>query len=144
MFETRTLNPMEQRTIKYLPEQITRDDLRPTEQINEGRMRSLAKQIEHNGLWTKPILIEASSMAIMDGHHRFHASKLLGLKRLPCLVLSYDDPNLSVVSWAGGAPFDPARILEAANSGVLLGFKTTKHSFCGDANFLHLPLETLK
>ncbi|MCZ4354149.1 ParB N-terminal domain-containing protein [Roseovarius aestuarii] len=144
MLETAILEAGDPNAPRYATELVRREKVRPTEQINEGRMKSLASKIQREGLWTKPILVEASKMAIMDGHHRFHAASLLGLSKLPCLILTYDDPNLRVVGWAGGAPYDHVRILEAAVSGEMLAFKTTKHSFSGDVAFSNLPLEALR
>ncbi len=104
-------------------------ELKPTEHINPGRMRALAAQIQQMGIWTTPIMVHDHSGVIMDGHHRFHAAHLLQLKQVPCLRLSYDDPNLCVVRWAGGAPFPPRKVLQAGLSGALLDFKTTKHTY---------------
>lgn len=144
MFETPALKCPEPIASEYVAALVDRDELKPTEHINEGRMIALAKHIARQGHWSKPILIDASSRAIMDGHHRFHAAKLLKLAKLPCLMLSYDDPNLRVVSWAGGSPFNPDKILQAAKSGNLLEFKTTKHSFYGQVVFSSQPLEALR
>ena len=144
MFETPVLKRPECAASEYVAALVDRDELKPTEHINEGRMIALAKHIERQGHWSKPILIEESSRAIMDGHHRFHAAKLLKLAKLPCLMLSYDDPNLHVVSWAGGLPFNPDKIMQAAESGNLLDFKTTKHTFSGEIVFSSQPLEALR
>lgn len=101
--------------------------LRPSECVNEGRVESLARKIASDGKWLHPLLVEADNLVVMDGHHRLAASKLLGLSYLPCILLSYQHPLLTVTSWADSRPFDPTKIVEAGISGNLLSFKSTKH-----------------
>lgn len=127
----------------YFARLVPVQDLLPTEEINHGRMQSLAAHIKSANVWTKPLLIEEQSSAIMDGHHRYNVALMLGLKRVPCLCLSYDDPNLSVVAWNGGQPYEVFKILNAAQTGDLLDFKTTKHVFEGKIQFEPTMLEAL-
>ena len=61
---------------------------------------ALVDDIRSAGELRQPILVEAESFAILDGHHRYHAARALGLKRLPAIVISYADPRLSLGSWS--------------------------------------------
>lgn len=101
--------------------------LRRTERHNPPRASRLAMNIAAEGKWTKPLWVESSDLLIMDGHHRLEAAIVLGLVRLPCALLSYDTPGLSVVSWNGNAPFPVADIFAAGRTQSLLPYKTTRH-----------------
>ncbi|WP_292332967.1 ParB N-terminal domain-containing protein [Mesorhizobium sp.] len=101
--------------------------LRPTEEINIERARTLAKMIAEEGRWTRPILVEHRHSVIMDGHHRHFCATALGLSFVPCVLLSYDDPNLHVTYWSDPAPAAVDRIVQAGLSGDLMSFKTTRH-----------------
>jgi hypothetical protein len=101
--------------------------LRRTEQHNPQRASRLAMNIAAEGTWTKPIWVESGDLLIMDGHHRLEAAILLGLVRVPCTLLSYHMPELSVVSWNGNAQFPIADIFAAGRTRSLLPYKTTRH-----------------
>lgn len=101
--------------------------LRRTERHNPQRASRLAENIAAEGKWTNPIWVESGDLLIMDGHHRLEAAALLGLARLPCLLLSYHSPELSVVSWNGNTGFPIADIFAAGRTQALLPYKTTRH-----------------
>lgn len=79
------------------------------------------------GRWTRPILVEHHHLVIMDGHHRHFCATELGLSAVPCVLLSYDDPNLNVTYWSDPIPVSKSRIIQAGVSGNLMKFKTTRH-----------------
>ncbi|MBP0596150.1 ParB N-terminal domain-containing protein [Paraburkholderia sp. LEh10] len=101
--------------------------LRPSEEINAQRAETLAKIIAEDNRWTTPIFVEHRHCIIMDDHHRHSCAKSLGLSVVPCILLSYDDPNLQVTYWASSEPVVADRIIEAGLSGNLMSFKTTRH-----------------
>lgn len=101
--------------------------LRPTEEINLERAGMLAKVIAKEGRWTEPILVERDHSVIMDGHHRHFCAMKLDLSLVPCVLLSYDDPNLDVTYWYDRRPVDVGRIIKAGLSGELMRAKTTRH-----------------
>ncbi|ODV40525.1 hypothetical protein AWV79_06735 [Cupriavidus sp. UYMMa02A] len=72
-------------------------------------------------------LVEHRHFIIMDGHHRHFCAGELGLSRVPCILLSYGDPNLDVTYWANPEPVAIDDIIEAGLSGNLMSFKTTRH-----------------
>ncbi|QXE07238.1 ParB N-terminal domain-containing protein [Paraburkholderia sprentiae WSM5005] len=101
--------------------------LRPSEKINVPRARTLIKLIVEAGQWTTPILVEHRHSIIMDGHHRYFCAMELELSFVPCILLSYDDPNLNVTYWGNPAPAVVDHIIQAGLSGNLMSFKTTRH-----------------
>lgn len=102
--------------------------LRRTERHNPQRASRLAMSIAAEDKWTNPIWIESGELLIMDGHHRLEAAILLGLARLPCALLSYHIPELSVVRWNGNTQFPIADIIAAGRTQSLLPYKTTRHT----------------
>lgn len=111
----------------YTVVKLAVSQLRPSEEINLDHGRTLAEVIAEEGRWTQPILVELRHRVIMDGHHRHFSAKALGLWLVPCVLLSYDDPNLHVTYWSDSAPVDVGKIIHAGLSGHLMNFKTTRH-----------------
>lgn len=101
--------------------------LRPSEKIDIEAARILATKIDENGWWTQPILVEKRHSVIMDGHHRYFCARALGLSFVPCVLLSYEDPNLQVSYWSDASPVAVDRIIQAGLSGDLMSYKTTRH-----------------
>lgn len=101
--------------------------LLPTEEINRDRALTLSNKISADGIWTRPMFIEGDTFAVMDGHHRLFAASQLALEVVPCLLLSYDDPRLSVSYWHKAGAFPVEKILHAARNRKLLPYKTTRH-----------------
>ena len=82
---------------------------------------------------------------ILDGHHRFAAAKLLGLTRLPCLVIKYNSSVVTVTNWNTGEKFDKSKIISDVLTGNLLEHKSTKHTFnCETPIFSALHINELK
>ncbi|MER9339034.1 hypothetical protein NKJ06_34960 [Mesorhizobium sp. M0293] len=119
--------PSAQLNSNYTVVKLPVSQLRPSEKINIERARTLAKMIAEKGRWTRPIFVEYRHSVIMDGHHRLFCAGELGLLSAPCVLLSYDDPNLHVTYWSKPGPVDVESIIQAGLSGDLMGFKTTNH-----------------
>jgi len=119
------------------------EELRPTEEINLDRAMSLSKAISRDSVWTRPLLVELKHSLVMDGHHRLYCAHQLSLRKVPCILLSYEDPRLSVTSWEDEASFDTNRIYEAGLSGKLLGFKSTRHRLDPQIPTCGITLDTL-
>lgn len=111
----------------YAVIKLPTSQLRPTEEINIEDARMLTRVIAKEGCWTQPILVEHHHSVIMDGHHRHFCATALDLSFVPCVLLSYDDPNLEVTYWSDPAPVAVDRIIRAGLSGDLMRYKTTRH-----------------
>ncbi len=104
--------------------------LRASEHINEAAATMLAGTIAGEGRWRAPIPVERRTGLVMDGNHRLRAAGLLALTHVPCILLDYDDPKVSVSDWRTGLPYDVARIFrEVVHGGRRLPYKTTRHVF---------------
>jgi ParB-like nuclease family protein len=115
----------------------------PTEQVDFEKVRQLALTIRLQGHWLVPVPIESRTGLVMDGNHRLHAAKLLGLRRLPCVPLGYDDRRVAVRCWQSGAPFDVERVMSIASRREVLPFKTTRHRFDPPLPKSHIPIALL-
>jgi len=117
--------------------------LRASECVDQDQVLELAKKIQTEGQWTQPIPIDGHSGLVMDGNHRLRVAHLLGLRRLPCIPLSYEDPRVQVRCWKTGQDFERQRLSELARRELLLPFKTTRHSFSPCLPQSEIPLELL-
>ncbi|WP_197338898.1 ParB N-terminal domain-containing protein [Ralstonia solanacearum] len=124
--------------------------LRPTtffkssEEVDADHVRRLADTIRATGLWTTPIPIERETGIVMDGNHRIRAAALLGLHHLPCVLLDYADPRVSVTHWGSGAPFSVAGIRQRiVAERRIFPYKTTRHRFAPALPSTEIPLTML-
>jgi hypothetical protein len=110
------------------------DSLREHESISEEHVRELAKDIRLRGLM-RPIVIDAGSGTILDGHHRFSAFRRLGRKAIPALLLDYFDPRVVLESRAG---VTKEQVVRRAAEGNRYPQKTTKHSIRISSGLIHV------
>ena len=103
--------------------------LQASEQVHPDRVQALAQRIRDEGSWLAPLPIDEATGVVMDGNHRLRAARLLGLRRLPCVLLDYADPRVAVACWHSGRPLDPCEILAALATHELLPPKSTRHRF---------------
>ena len=116
--------------------------LKPTELVHEDRVWRLMRKIRDGGIWRVPILVEATAQAIMDGHHRWTAARRLGLKRVPAVVLTYGDPRLTLSSWNANS-YSPDDVIRAAQTGVPMPQKSTRHILRPGVGIVRVPLSKL-
>lgn len=101
--------------------------IRPNECHYPQHATTLADTILQEQLWRIPIVVERTSLAVMDGHHRLQAACQLRLKYVPCLLLDYD--YVEVGATRQGYLVNPREILRRARAGDLYPPKTTRHRF---------------
>ncbi|MFN4143842.1 ParB N-terminal domain-containing protein [Aestuariivirga sp.] len=100
--------------------------LRPTERVDAAHAGRIAEEMRREGMLRRPLLVERHTLAILDGHHRFHAAQALGLRFISAVLIAYDDPRLTLASWTERS-FTREEVLMAGRSGVLLPAKSTRH-----------------
>jgi len=103
---------------------------RSSEEVDEGDVKRLAAVISRAGIWTTPIPVDSETGIVMDGNHRMRAAALLELSYLPCVLLSYQDPRVTVMHWRTGEPF----CIDSIYRSIMLNkkifpYKTTRHLF---------------
>jgi len=118
--------------------------LRASEMVDEDHVCRLAVAIREAGDWTTPIPVEKQTGIVMDGNHRLRAAAMLGLRYLPCVLLDYRDPRVSVTHWQTGEPFCVRRICKRIlRDQLLFPYKTTRHRFAPMLPRTEIPLSLL-
>lgn len=122
---------------------LSLDLIQETEEHDFIRANQLADAISEFGFWTVPIAIEYSTLAIMDGHHRFSAAKLLNLARVPCVLLDYEKSGVTLQSWRSDWDIDVDDIFLMLKEGKKFPIKTTRHLFSPSIKEMKIPLDLL-
>ncbi len=104
--------------------------LLPHEETDASYRQALKKEMAENR-YVRPIVADRQSGTVLDGHHRLHAARELGLVRIPVVFLDYGDGAIVVESWRAGSPVAKKDVLDRAKEGSLFAPKTTKHMFQG-------------
>ena len=120
---------------------ISIDKLIPIEECINERKRLVTDKIRNDNHWIKPIIIDCDNFLIMDGHHRFEAAKELGLKKIPAILVSYDD--IEIWSLREAEIISKDLIREKALRGSVYPNKTVKHSFPFEIKGCQISLEEL-
>lgn len=103
--------------------------LKPHEHVSWLRVCTLAIQFLRTGIFDHPILIDAESRTILDGHHRHKVALMLGLQRVPCHAVAYlDDESISVTP-RRCIEVSKERVVKCASVGELLPRKSTRHNY---------------
>jgi hypothetical protein len=120
--------------------------LRPHEQTLPWRVEEMVEKIQRNNFFHKPLLVDRSTLTILDGHHRHQASIRLGLKRVPAMVFDYqEDERVVVEARPPAAPesVSKALVMHVAANGLLMEPKSSKHRIHVEIPRLRVPLADL-
>lgn len=117
-------------------------DMLETEETDARHVQNIASRITRAGVWTTPICIERESRAVMDGHHRLAAARLLGLQFIPAKEFTYEQVELKASR--EGYEVSPEEILRRALDRELYPVKTTHHTFPGTPATCLIPLTCLR
>ena len=124
-------------------ELVAVERLRHIEGFSKRRVEWLARKILDEGVWTRPVALDADHGLVLDGQHRMEAAKVLGLQRVPAVRYSYAD--VEVWSLRPNHEFDWKRVTERALAGMPYPYKTVKHRFpAGGLPVTAIALEALR
>lgn len=123
------------------------EKLKPHEKISEKRLAKLNYQLTRERYLKKPLIVENKNYIILDGHHRFHILKNMGLKKVPCYLVDYN--KITVVARRKRFKYVDLKklVYQKVEKGELLPYKTTKHlvKFESDIKFdMNLNCENAK
>ncbi|MDB3870704.1 transcriptional regulator [Euryarchaeota archaeon] len=121
--------------------------LRPHEEILPKKVDQLEKMTHRWNAYTKPLLIDRSTGAILDGHHRFHVAMRLELLCVPCVFIDYlenDMIELDVWPNCGRDDVTKKEVIEAALTGNLFSPKTSRHRLSDHLPPIAVPLSRLR
>ena len=118
-------------------------DLVETEEHDKIEAKELANKILKENFWTVPVVIEVNTNAIMDGHHRLEAAKIMGLSKIPCIKLDYNSNYVRVLSWKTNKTIHINKIMKIIKEGKKFPLKTTRHIFNPAIKEINIPIELL-
>lgn len=117
------------------------DALLPTEEFNEQRVAEVLKMLLDSKIWMSTIAVHDDPHVVMDGHHRLEAAKRLGLRSVPCTLLSYE--QVTVESRRPEIYVSPQEIILRGIGRNLYPEKTTKHVFPSTVLDCRVPIQFL-
>jgi hypothetical protein len=132
---------------------IDLDELREHEQIRPEYLEELKNEILSDGILKMPIAVDRTTYIILDGHHRLHALRRIGCKRIPCILFDYQSAEIEVLPHREGETITKEMIIETALTGRRMPPKTSKHMVMIGGELKHIsiletiiniPLEKLK
>lgn len=122
--------------------------LKPHEQVvSEKHVEDLMQATLGWGAYVLPLLVDRTTGAILDGHHRYHVGKRLGLDRVPAVLVDYmGDAEITVDVWdgCGLTSLTKHQVLAMAKSPHVFPPKTSKHTFTDSLPPISISLKTLK
>lgn len=104
---------------------LSPQQLLPTEEFIEERVLQVTRDIIREGFWLEPILVERTSLVIMDGHHRREFARRHSLLWVPCLLLDYSQVELE--SREAGLDLSPDEVIARGLKRRPYPAKTTRH-----------------
>jgi hypothetical protein len=132
---------------------IDLEALKEHEEIRPVYLEELKNEILSDGILKMPIAVDKKTYIILDGHHRLHALKKIGCKRIPVILFDYQAPEIEVHPHREGETVTKEMIIRTALAGRRMPPKTSKHMILIDGELKHIsvletvinvPLEKLK
>ena len=120
--------------------------LRGHEEVIPDNLAKREKKLLSKGFY-KPIIVDRSSMVILDGHHKWTAAGRLGLTRVPVIMVDYlDDEGVLVDVWpnCGRDSITKNEVLDMGSSGDLFPPKTSRHTLPFEIPSISIPLRELR
>ncbi len=119
--------------------------LRAHEEVMDGHVEYVKELIISYGGFTKPLLVDARTLTVLDGHHRLEVAKSLGLKYVPVLFVDYAKDYVDVRSWRKEFIVSKKLVITASLRNLLLPPKTSRHVLLGITNYsTFISLECLR
>jgi len=128
-------------------------DLKEHEEIRPEYLEQLKNEILSDGILKMPIAVDKETYIILDGHHRLHALKKIGCKRIPVILFDYQSPEIEVIPWREDEMITKEMIIQTALAGRRMPPKTSRHMILIKGELKHIsilekdiniPLEKLK
>jgi hypothetical protein len=132
---------------------IELEELKEHEEIRPDYLEELKNEILSDGILKMPIAVDKTTYIILDGHHRLHALKKIGCKRIPVILFDYQSPEIEVLPYREGETVTKEMIIRTALAGRRMPPKTSKHMIMIKGELKHIsiletviniPLEKLK
>ncbi|GMF20987.1 unnamed protein product [Phytophthora fragariaefolia] len=115
--------------------------------VSWDRVDGLRRATVRWDAYLEPLLVDRSTGAILDGHHRYNVGLQLELKCVPVVLVDYlEDDTITVDVWpkCGRDSLTKLEVIEMSLSDDLFPPKTSRHSFSDDLPPISVPLERLR
>lgn len=124
---------------------VPASEIRPHENFDYRYMIALASDIVVSGLMAKPVVVDAKTRTLLDGHHRFAAlGRYLAAPLIPCVLVDYQsDETITVSTWRLNESVTKGDVIEASRTRSLMPIKTTKHSFGREIGSFEFDIRSL-
>ncbi len=130
-----------------IPDQVCFVDLgalKEHEEIRPEYLEQLKDEILSDGILKMPIAVDKTTYIILDGHHRLHALKKIGCRRIPVILFDYQSPEIEVVPHRDGETVTKEMVIQTALAGRRMPPKTSKHMVMIEGELKHISiLETV-
>jgi len=132
---------------------IELEELKEHEEIRPDYLEELKNEILSDGILKMPTAVDKKTYIILDGHHRLHALKKIGCKRIPVILFDYQSPEIKVLPHREGETVNKEMIIQTALAGRRMPPKTSRHMILVEGELKHIsiletviniPLEELK
>ena len=120
--------------------------LKPHEEIKTKNRDKLLDMTKRWGGYTKPLLVDSVTGAILDGHHRYSVAISRGLTKVPAIVIDYlnsDDISVDVWPNCGLSYITKQDVINMSLSENLYPPKTSKHTISNHMPPIHILLAEL-
>ena len=81
---------------KYSLKLVDITTLKPHEKTDKKRLKKLLSKLRREKVLRNPVVVEKETKVILDGHHRVEAFRNLKLKRIPAILVDYNDIGVKV------------------------------------------------
>lgn len=104
--------------------------LKRHEETDPQKTSALLGELQSHPVLKYPILVDEKTFVILDGHHRFALFEQLGFRKIPCLLVDYDSPEIELNANEEGV--SKREVIQRALAGKPFPPKTTRHSLRSD------------
>ena len=123
------------------------DWLKPHEEVKPRNVDTLHEMTLRWSAYTKPLLVDRVTGAILDGHHRYHVAIRIGLYRLPVIKVDYlSDDSIELDLWPASnlESLTKKEVIDMALSDNVFPAKTSRHRFSDHLPPIAVPLDILR
>lgn len=119
--------------------------LKAHEQVSASHLLKLKHEILQDQVLKRPLIVDAQTGVILDGHHRFRLLLSFGYLFAPTYLVNYlTEQEIQVLSNRSEFPVTKPIVLARGLAGRLFPYKTTRHIFACPFPENPVPLEILK
>ena len=119
---------------------IDLEELKEHEEIHPEYLEQLRNEILSDGILKMPIAVDKTTHIILDGHHRLHALKRIGCKRIPVILFDYHSPEIAIVPHRDGETVTKEMVIQTALAGRRMPPKTSRHMIMIEGELKHISI----